>query len=139
MSDHTKAQRLLENQANKYHDICPGAARSLREGMPEMLALTRLGLPKELRKSLASTNIMESVNAVIARASWNVTHWRNASMGLRWTAAGMLMAQQRFRRVNGHSHLPKLADALDRIYEERTGRESERVAASPERHAGRVA
>ena len=41
--------------------------------MPEMLTLAHLGLPKELGKSLASTNIMESVNAVIARASRNVT------------------------------------------------------------------
>ena len=105
MSDHAKAQRLLENQAEKYDDICTGAARALREGMPEMLTLARLGLPKELRKSLASTNIMESVNAVIKKGAKNVTRWRNASMGLRWTAAGMLMAQQGFRRVSGHIHL----------------------------------
>ena len=135
LSDPAKAQRLLENLAKKYDDICPGAARSVREGMPEMLTLTRLGLPDDLRKSLASTNIMESVNAVIARASRNVTRWRNASMGLRWTAAGMLMAQKGFRRVNGHMHLPKLADALDRIYEERMGRKSGRVAAGPQRDA----
>ena len=107
----------------------------MRAASPEMLTLIRLGLPKELRKSLASTNIMESVNVVIARGSRNVTRWRNASMGLRWTAAGMLMAQRRFRRVNGHIYLPKLADALDRIYEERTGRESGRVAADPQRDA----
>ena len=113
-------------------EVAPG-------GMPEMLTLARLGLPKELRKSLASTNIMESVNSVIARASRNVTRWRNASMGLRWTAAGMLMAQQGFRRVNGHMHLPKLAAALDRVYEERTGRRSGRVAAGPESDARVVA
>ena len=135
MSDHAKARRLLKNQAKKYDDICPGAARSLREGMPEMLTLIRLGLSEELRKSLASTNIMESVNAVIKKGAKNVTRWRNASMGLRWTAAGMLMAQERFRRVNGHMHLPKLADALDKIYEERTGRKSGRVAAGPQRDA----
>ena len=135
LSDPAKAQRLLENLAKKYDDICPGAARSLREGMPEMLTLTRLGLPYDLRKSLASTNIMESVNAVIKNGAKNVKRWRNASMGLRWTAAGMLMAQERFRRINGHIHLPKLADALDRIYEERTGRKSGRVAACPQRDA----
>ena len=74
-------------------------------GMSEMLTPTRLGLQKELRKSLASTNMMESVNAVIARASRNVARWRNASMGLRWVAAEMLMAQQGFHRVNGYSRL----------------------------------
>ena len=135
LPDPAKAQRLLENLAKKYDDICPGAARSVREGMPEMLTLTRLGLPHELRKSLASTNIMESVNSVIARASRNVTRWRDGSMAPRWTAAGMLMAQQGFRRVNGHMHLPKLAAALDRVCEERTGRRSGRVAAGPESEA----
>ena len=98
-----------------------------------MLTLTRLGLPYDLRKSLASTNIMESVNAVIARG------WRNASMGLRWTAAGMLMAQQGFRRVNGHIHLPKPATALDRTCEERTGSKSGGGRRPTERRAGRVA
>ena len=100
--------------------------------MPEMLALTRQGLPKELRKLVASTNIMESMNAVIARCSRNVTRWWNVLMGLRRTAAGMLMAQQGFRRVNCHIHLPNLADALGRFYEERTGRKSESMAACPQ-------
>ena len=130
MPDLAKAGRFLENLVAKYDDICPGAARSVREGMPEMLRLARLGLPKELRRSLASMNIMESVNSVIARTSRNVTRWRNASMGLRGTTAGTLTVQQGFRRV---SHLPKLADALDMIYEERAGRRSGRVAAGPER------
>ena len=80
LSDHAKAQRLLENLAKKYDDICPGAAWSVRKGMLEMLTLTRLVLPYDLRKSLALTNIMESVNSMIARASRNVMRWRNASM-----------------------------------------------------------
>jgi putative transposase len=35
-------------------------------------------------------------------------------MALRWCAAGMLEAQQQFRRVNGHLHLPALRAALER-------------------------
>ena len=49
MSDHTKAQRLLENLATKCDGICHGAARSVRESLPEMLTLNRLGLPGDLR------------------------------------------------------------------------------------------
>ena len=125
----------LENLASKHDDIFPGEAGPVREDMLEMLTLIRPGVPKELHKSLASTNIMESVNSVIARASRNVTRWRNASMGLRWAATGILMAQQGFRHVNGHSHLPKLADVLDKICEERAGCKSGRVAADPQRDA----
>ena len=35
-------------------------------------------------------------------------------MCLRWTAAGMLEAQQQFRRIIGHTDLPKLALAVER-------------------------
>ena len=72
----------------------------------DMLTLTRLGLPYDLRKSLVSTNIMGSVNSVIARASRNVTRWRSASMGLRWTAAGMLMASSAFAASTATSTVP---------------------------------
>jgi putative transposase len=33
---------------------------------------------------------------------------------LRWCAAGMVEAAAQFRRVNGHLHLPKLRNALER-------------------------
>ncbi len=33
-------------------------------------------------------------------------------MRLRWTAAGMLAAQQLFRRIDGRRQLPQLAQAL---------------------------
>jgi hypothetical protein len=35
-------------------------------------------------------------------------------MGLRWTAAGMLEAEQQFRKVIGHTDLAKLAVAIER-------------------------
>ena len=34
-------------------------------------------------------------------------------MRLRWTAAGLLMAEKRFRRIGGHKMRPKLLTALD--------------------------
>ena len=113
--------RESSDEARRY---LPRSARSVRKGMPEMLALTRFDPPDDLLMLFASMNIMESVNSVIASASRNVRHWRNASMGLRCTAAGILTAQRGFRRVNGHIHLPKLANAIDGICEERTSRKS---------------
>ena len=35
-------------------------------------------------------------------------------MALRWCAAGMVEAQQQFRRVNGHLHLATLRTAQER-------------------------
>ena len=48
------------------------------------------------------------------RTSRNVKHWQNGEMCLRWTAAGMLEAEQQFRRVIGYQELAKLAAAVER-------------------------
>jgi hypothetical protein len=70
------------------------------EGLDEILTVTRLGLPKELRRALACTNI------VVASAA-NVKRWRSASMALRWTAAAMQEAAKGFRRLKAHKQLPR--------------------------------
>ena len=50
----------------------------------------------------------------VRRISRNVKRWQNGDMCLRWTAAGMLEAQQQFRRIIGHTDLTKLAVAVER-------------------------
>jgi len=39
--------------------------------------------------------------------------WRDGQMALRWWAAGMIEANQQFRRVNAHRHLTTLRAALE--------------------------
>ena len=115
MADAEKAERLLRNLARRLEVEAPGVSRSLLEGLDEILTVTRLGLPPELRRSLASTNIIESMNSVIRQVCRNVKRWRNAKMGLRWTAAGMLEAAKGFRRLKAHKQLPILKDALEKL------------------------
>jgi hypothetical protein len=43
----------------------------------------------------------------------NVKHWSSADMCLRWTAAGMLEAETRFRKVQGYRGLANLAVAIE--------------------------
>ena len=89
-------------------------SRNFREGLDELLTLSRLGLPIELRRSLACTNIIENMNGTVRRVSHNVKRWRDASMALRWTAAGMMEAAKWFRRLKARDQLPTLRDALQR-------------------------
>jgi transposase-like protein len=63
-----------------------GVAGSILEGIDEILTVTRLGLPKELRRSLACTNIIENAMSTVRRVCRNVKRWRSASMAMRWTA-----------------------------------------------------
>ena len=77
-----------------------------------MLTVTRLGLPAELRRSLACTNIIENVMGTVRRVCRNVKYWRSPSMALRWTGAAMQEAAKGFRRLKAHKQLPLLKDAL---------------------------
>ena len=76
--------------------------------------MTRLGIKGKLRKTLTTTNPCESMVECVRRTSRNVKHWQNGEMCLRWTAAGMLEAEQQFRRVIGYQELAKLATAVER-------------------------
>lgn len=89
----------------------PGVSKNILEGLDEALTVIRLRLPLELRRSLASTNIIESLNALIRQVCRNVNRWREA-MALRWTAAGMLEVAKGFRRLRAHKQLPVLKAAL---------------------------
>lgn len=112
--DAPRAERLLRNLARRLELEAPGVSKSILEGLDEILTVTRLGLPPELRRSLASTNIIEAMNAVIRQVCRNVKRWRDAKMALRWTAAGMLEAAKGFRRLKAYRQLPALKAALEK-------------------------
>jgi hypothetical protein len=59
----------------------------------------------ELRRGLASTNIIESPNAGIREKTGRVTRWRDGQMALRWTASSLLTLEKRMRRIMGHQQL----------------------------------
>jgi transposase-like protein len=107
------AQAELEALAAELDKAHPGAAASLREGLPETLTVLRLGVPPTLARTLRSTNAIESMIEICREHAKNVKNWRDGQMALRWAAAGMLEAGKQFRRVNGHLHLPALRAALE--------------------------
>lgn len=112
LDDAQTAEKLLRNLARRLEQIAPGVAGSILEGIDEILTVTRLGLPPELRRSLACTNIIENMMGSIRRTCRNVKRWRNAAMALRWTAAGMIEAAKGFRKLKAHKQLPALRAAL---------------------------
>src|SRR5208282_5019784 len=92
LGDAVKSEKLVRNLARRLEQEAPGVAGSLLEGLDEILTVIRLGLPTELRRSLACTNIIENMNGTIRRVCHNVKRWRHASMALRWTSAAMMEA-----------------------------------------------
>jgi putative transposase len=112
--NHELALDGLRTLASELQHSHPGAAASLAEGLEETLTLTRLGIRGQLKKTLASTNPIESMIEIIRRTSRNVKRWQNGDICLRWTAAGMLEAETQFRKVVGYADLAKLALAIER-------------------------
>ena len=112
MEDAARAEQLIRNLARRLEKEWPGTATTILEGLDEILCVVRLGLPRELRRSLACTNIIENMNGTIRQVTRNVKRWRDGSMALRWTAAGMMEAKKGFRRLMAYKQLPTLKAAL---------------------------
>ena len=112
LDDADKAERLLRNLARRLEGEARGVAASILEGLDEMLTVNRLGLPAQLRRSLACTNGIENMMGTVRRVCRNVKRWQNTDMVLRWTAAGMMEAAKGFRRLKAHKQLPILKAAL---------------------------
>src|SRR5687768_15158590 len=110
MEDAARAEQLIRNLARRLDKEWPGIAATILEGIDEILCVVRLS--KDLRRSLACTNIIENMNGTIRQVTRNVKRWRDASMALRWTAAGMMEARKGFRRLMAYKQLPTLKAAL---------------------------
>jgi len=114
LKDAVEAEQQLDRLAAELDRSWPDAAGSLREGLPETLTLMRLGIDGKLAKTLSSTNPVESMIEIVRHTQRNVKRWQAGDMRKRWTAAGMLQAEQQFRRIIGYSDLAKLVIAIER-------------------------
>ena len=112
-TDYETARASLEATARWLERINADAASSLREGLEETLTVVRLGLAGALRRTLATTNPIESALSVTRRVTSRVTRWRDGDMRRRWCVAGLLRAESKFRRIKGHRALPILIKALE--------------------------
>ena len=65
-----------------------------------------------LRKTLSTTNVIESCFSRVEHLTRNVKRWRSAQMVRRWVGGMLLAAERRFRRIRGYKSLPLLLNAL---------------------------
>jgi transposase-like protein len=114
-TDCDQALKDLKTTARWLERLNPDAAASLREGMEETLTVVRLGVPELLRRTLATTNPIESAFSVAENVTSRVKCWRDGDMRQRWCTAGLMRAESKFRRVKGHRHMAQLLKALDRL------------------------
>jgi hypothetical protein len=70
-----EAKAELEKIFRQLERVNPSAARSLEEGMEETLTVHRLGVGELLRRSLATTNPIESCLSTVERVTRNLKRW----------------------------------------------------------------
>ena len=103
----------LEQLAAWYEKDWPAASASLREGLDETFTINEIGLPGQLRRCLATTNLIESPGSGVRLRTRRVCRWKDGSMVLRWAASAYLATEKRFRRIMGHEQLWMLKSYLD--------------------------
>src|SRR5712691_8415477 len=108
------AEQRLQLLAGELEQTWPDAAGSLREGLDDTLTLMRLGITGNLAATLSSTNPCESMIEIVRYTQRNVKRWQDGDMRKRSTAAGMLAAEQQFRRIIGYRDLATLVIAIER-------------------------
>ena len=115
LEDYNAAKQALDALHRELMDLNPSAARSLGEGLEETLTVHRLHVPLRLRKTLASTNVIESAFAIVERVCANVKRWHAGDQRERWVGSGLLVAEKQFRRVQGHKQIPILLRELEAL------------------------
>ena len=113
MVDYGDARRALESLHRELMHINPSAARSLEEGLEETLTVHRLRVPGQLRRTLSSTNVIESAFSIVETVCRNVKRWRDGDQIERWVASGLLVAERQFRRVIGYQQIPSLLSSME--------------------------
>jgi Transposase and inactivated derivatives len=112
MSSYEEAKESLSLTVKYLDKINPSAANSLREGLEETLTIHKLGIAGLLRKTLSTTNPIESCFSVTRTVTLRVKRWREGDMRRRWAVAALLRAEKKFKRIKGYKDILKLVAAL---------------------------
>ncbi len=107
------AVRHLKQLASSLSEDHSGAAASLRENLNEIVTIKRCGIGEMLKRSLATTNIIENLNGSIRQMTRRVKTWKYGTMVLRWVASAVIDAKAKFRRLRGHKNMPRLVQYLN--------------------------
>lgn len=130
MRDVSEARQALYELHDELVEINPSAAASLAEGLEETLTVMELGIAPKLRRSLTSTNAIESGFSMVDRICGQVKRWQGGNHRLRWIGSALIFAESRWKRVEGYRHMPVLLNALESAYQLRCRSKPKEVRAA---------
>lgn len=89
------------------------AADSLLEAFEELLTLHRLKVPGLLRKTLMSTNPIESMFSSVRHCERNLKRSRGSKMLQRWLGSALLYCEGQFNRVMGYEGIAQVVATIE--------------------------
>ena len=95
---------MIDQRSTLWSAGCVGTRTSGAEGGGEQTTARKRGMAARLRPYIE----------IVRYTQRNVKRWQDGDMRKRWTAAGMLVAEQQFRRIIGYRDLAKLVIAIER-------------------------
>ena len=107
--NYTDAKEMLLDFEKWLRAINESAADSLMEAIEEILTLHRLKIPALLRKTLTSTNPIESMFSTVSRdCERNIKRYRTSAMAQRWLASVLIHCEKGFRRIKEYRDIPQV-------------------------------
>ena len=107
------ARQMLLEMEKWLREINESAADSLMEAIEEILTLHRLKVPALLRKTLHSTNPIESMFSTVRDCEGNIKRYRDSRMMQRWLASVLLHCEKGFRRIKGFASIPDVIVSIE--------------------------
>lgn len=89
------------------------AADSLLEAFEALLTVHRLKVPALLRKTLLSTNPIESMFSLVRHSERNIRRVRGSAMLQRWLGTVLLYCEQQFNRVKGFAEIAPIMATIE--------------------------
>jgi transposase-like protein len=107
------ARQMLRDMEKWLRGINESAADSLLEAIEEILTLHRMKIPALLRKTLHSTNPIESMFSTVRECEGNIKKYKNSKMMHRWLASVLLHCEKGFKRAKGYASIPEVINQIE--------------------------
>lgn len=120
------ARHMLLNMEKWLRKINESAADSLMEAIEEILTIHRLKVPALLKKTLHSTNPIESMFSTVRDCEGNIKRYRDSKMMQRWLASVLLHCEKGFRKIKGYKSIPAVLKEIEAL----AGNDSELLKAA---------
>ena len=118
-TSYTDAQQMLRELEGWLRSKNESAANSLLEAFEELLTLHRLKVPALLRKTLMSTNPIESMFSLVRHCERHLKRTRGSAMLQRWLGTVLLYCEKRFRRVKDFAGIAQVLATIETEHAEK--------------------